>query len=512
MKKTRHLQKLTALVLGGLFSFSFAGTVMAADTVDLTLDDSIQMALENNHYIQESMSDFDMAKWARSEARRKSGLTLAWSAKGQSLDGAAYDGYKQETGKYDREFSNDVKLTLPIYTGGSLENQIEAASYALDAADLSLENTKQSVKMQATSDYFRILQCRNLINVNQNAVDTLEQHLKNVNAQYSVGTVAKSDVLSSQVQLAQAQQNLVTSKNNYDIAVATLNNFVGLPTDAVVNARDELSYTKYDLSLDDCTAYAVLHRPDGIAAEYNVKEAKASMNAAKSGYRPKVDVFADKTFAGEDPFGQDHDAKDSWGVGLEASWNIFDNNVTEAQVQQSAAALRKAETQAKAQYDTIHLDVRTAYLQLLAAETNIQTTSVAVDKAQEDYKISQVRYSAGVGTNLDVMDAEEKLTSTLTNYYTALYDYNTSKASLDKAMGIAVDLDIKRYLPEDKVAAADKPQPVTVATAGSTESAAMNNAEALKTIADQTAAGTEGAALDADIASEQEKVVEDLAE
>ena len=79
-------------------------------------------------------------------------------------------------------------------------------------------------------------------------------------------------------------------------------------------------------------------------------------------------------------------------------------------------------------------------------------------------------------------------------------------------MGIAVDLDIKRYLPEDKVAAADKPQPVTVATAGSTESAAMNNAEALKTIADQTAAGTEGAALDADIASEQEKVVEDLAE
>ena len=86
-------------------------------------------------------------------------------------------------------------------------------------------------------------------------------------------------------------------------------------------------------------------------------------------------------------------------------------------------------------------------MNLLAAEKNIQTTKVAVDKAQEDYKIAQVRYSAGVGTNLDVMDAEEKLTSTQTTYITALYDYNTSKASLDKAMGLKVDLDVAPYVP-----------------------------------------------------------------
>ena len=89
--------------------------------------------------------------------------------------------------------------------------------------------------------------------------------------------------------------------------------------------------------------------------------------------------------------------------------------------------------------------MRTAYLGLQAAEKNIQTTSVAVTRAEEDYKIAQVRYSAGVGTNLDVMDANEKLTTARTNYYTALYNYNTSKASLDKAMGIPVDLDVVKY-------------------------------------------------------------------
>ena len=72
------------------------------------------------------------------------------------------------------------------------------------------------------------------------------------------------------------------------------------------------------------------------------------------------------------------------------------------------------------------------------AEKRIDTTKVAVVQAEEDYKIAQVRYSAGVGTNLDVMDSQVALTQAKTNYIQALYDYNTSKAKLEKAMGIPV--------------------------------------------------------------------------
>ena len=68
-----------------------------------------------------------------------------------------------------------------------------------------------------------------------------------------------------------------------------------------------------------------------------------------------------------------------------------------------------------------------------------------MESAEEDYKIARVSYNAGVGTNIQVMDAEEKLTEARTNYYTALYNYNTSKADLDKAMGIPVDLDAGLY-------------------------------------------------------------------
>ena len=73
-----------------------------------------------------------------------------------------------------------------------------------------------------------------------------------------------------------------------------------------------------------------------------------------------------------------------------------------------------------------------------------------MEKAKEDYKIAQVRYTAGVGTNLDVMDAESKLTTAQSNYYNALYQYNSSKADLDRAMGIMVDLDVNKFKAEPK--------------------------------------------------------------
>ena len=94
---------------------------------------------------------------------------------------------------------------------------------------------------------------------------------------------------------------------------------------------------------------------------------------------------------------------------------------------------------------TVRLEVQTALLNMQSSEKNISTTSTAVEKAEEDYNIARVRYSAGVGTNLDVMDAQDKLTKAKTDYYTALYTYNTSKASLDKAMGLMVDLDVNDY-------------------------------------------------------------------
>ena len=440
--KQNHLftKKLTALVLGGLLTLGAAPTAFAYDTVDLGLEDAIQMAFETNRSLKQSIANVDAARWNLSTARRQQGPTLVWQGTANRIGGDTYKAQKYD----DYLYGNELQSGYSLDTTGKLKHNRRSAGYGLNAADLTLENTKQAVKLQTTQAYYQLLEYRNLIEVNQEAVDTLQEHLNNVNAQYRVGTVAKSDVLASEVQLANSQQSLVNAQNNYDVAMATLNNIIGLPSDTLLNVKDSLQYTPYDLNLDDCTVYALDNRPDGIVADYEVEQAKESVEMAKAGYRPDVSAALTKTIAGDNEF--DHDRAEQWTAGFTASWNIFDNGVTQSSIETAKAALRAKEEAAAASKEQIQLDVRQQYLSLLAAEKNIHTTSKAVEQAEEDYKIAQVRYSAGVDTNLAVMDAQEKLTSARTNYYTALYNYNTSKAALDKAMGIPVDIDVPRYV------------------------------------------------------------------
>lgn len=430
-----HLVRTLALTAAvGLFT----GTV-SAETMHVDLRRSVQMALENNRTIKQALTDVDAAHASLAQANRSMGPTLTWQTSANRVGGEAYEG----TGvKYN--YGNTGTIALPVYNA-ALNAQRRAARYGLNAADFALEQTKQSIRLTATMDYFNILQARNLVKVREETVATLTTHLADVNAQFRVGTVARADVLASEVELANAQQNLTTAKNTYEVAVATLNNVIGVPTDTMLTINDELRYTGYDLSLDDCTDYGLIYRADGAAAVYAVKQAQAGVRTAQAGYHPTVNAAATRSIAGERPFKDDHKSSNTWAVGVNASWNIFDSGVTAAQVTAAKAKLRKAEESLAETDEKIRLDVRTAYLNLRAAEQNIKTTEKAVKQAEEDYNIARVRYNAGVGTNLEVMRASDNLTTARMNYSTALYSYNTGKASLDNAMGVPVDLDAVRY-------------------------------------------------------------------
>ena len=437
MKKSISYKQWTAMVLSGIMALSITSSpVLAAESMNLTLEEGIKLALENNHSIQQTESDAASAQWSLKEAKGSKGIAITWNSTANKIGGTYYT-------TRDKDYSNTLSASIPVYSGGALEGNIKNAQIGVEVGDLSLENTKQSVKLETTEDYYRIMQCRNLVKVQEESVEKLQQHLKNVTAQYTVGTVAKSDVLRSQVELASASQNLVSARNNYDLAMSAFNNVVGLPLDTVINIEGDLNYEKYDLQLDNCIDYALRHRADGIAADKAVMQMKTAIKTAQAGQLPQVSLAASKYIDDNKAFGKE--VTDKWTVGITANWNLFDSNVTYAKVRQAEEQSRKSVEIAKQKKDAIQLEVRQAYLNMIAAEKNIQTTKVAVDQAQEDYKIAQVRYSAGVGTNIDVIDAQVALTSAQTNYIQALYDYNTSKASLDRAMGLPIDLDASTY-------------------------------------------------------------------
>lgn len=427
MIKQTHWKKRLAIVLSGGFLVLNTAVVLAAP-VELTLEDSIILALKNNSAIKIA----DMSKNSAEIA-----IDVAKGANGPSLTYTHSDARTKAYSNVDptTAISNKLTLSMDLYTGGQVESEIAAAKLNLKVADLSVDESKQQIKLDATTTYFTVLQTQNAVKVDQETVDQMTVHLRNVQAQYAVGTVAKSDVLASQVTLANDQQTLMKAQNAYDVAVASFNNVVGLPLSTDLILKDNLKHEKYTMSLADSIKYAMQHRPAAIQADYNIDIAKETVKTAKAGLLPTVTATAIESLSDDKLPGLD---KNTWSIGLAATWTPFDSGVTNAKIKKADSVLLTTIEQAKQTKDSIELAVRKAYLTMIEAEKRIDTSQVTVEQGEENLKIAQVRYSAGVGTNTDVIDAQVALTTAKMNYIQALYDYNTGKANLEKAMGISV--------------------------------------------------------------------------
>ncbi|MBP2631663.1 MAG: type secretion outer membrane protein, TolC family, partial [Firmicutes bacterium] len=125
-----------------------------------------------------------------------------------------------------------------------------------------------------------------------------------------------------------------------------------------------------------------------------------------------------------------------WLVGVNAKFNIFDNQVTHDKVKAADANIEAAKHQKNDTNSGVELAVQQAYLNMTRAECNIETNRVAVEKAKEDFKLASLRYKVDLANNVEVMDAQVALTTAKTAYEQSLYDYNLSKAELEKAMGV----------------------------------------------------------------------------
>ena len=117
----------------------------------------------------------------------------------------------------------------------------------------------------------------------------------------------------------------------------------------------------------------------------------------------------------------------------------MDSGLTAGRLKQAVEGYRKAQEQLRQNVDSVQLEVQSAYLGVKSSEQSIETSRAAISLAEEDYKIKVIRYQAGVGTNLDVLDSQFALTTAKNNYLKALYGNNTFRAKLDKAMGVPVN-------------------------------------------------------------------------
>lgn len=430
------------LLLSAALTMALSQSAFAGETVALNLDDAMLRAFQTNPTVSIAQYELDSARASYNAARQSRGISITAS---HTTKRGGYDDNiikkTDATGAWTGEYwknignnhSNGLTASLPIFTGGKLSGTIKQAKANYQYNEVGVQRTYNEMRSTVTDGYFNMLQADNIQKLSAESVTRLEDHLKNVQAQYDVGVVAKVDVLRSQVELANAKQTLIQAENSYQVAEANMNKIVGLPMDTNLKLDNLLVYNAYDKNMDDCLAYAAEHRPELMQAKYGVDAAKGALIVARSGHMPQVAATASQAWSDTNWPG---DENGKWAVGVGVEMNVFDTGVTLSKIHGAEADLKKAEETYRDTVNAVNLDVRSNYLGLREAEKRISTTKLAVEQADEDYRIAQLRYMSGVGTNTDVLDAQVALTQAKTNYTKALYDYNTSKTALETSIGV----------------------------------------------------------------------------
>jgi len=391
----------------------------------LSIDEAVDMAAQRNPEIkiavkgeEKSLADLNAAKGAN-------GLSVSATSALTITDGAAKS--------FSKDNSNGLSVTLPLYTGGENELAIENKNLELLSSQLNSARTRENIKLSVIKAYYDVLENQKEVEVDQESVNNYQSHLVNVQQLYSAGSKARVEVLRSEVELSDAKQTLIKAQNAYDIALSTLKNIIKLDRDEPLTLTDDFVYATFDKALVDCLDYARNNRKDLKQAELTVDESGKKVKIAKAGFLPSVDLTGGLDWDNQ-PL--PNDKHYSYSAGVKATWDLFDNNVTQSNIESAQATLEEAQLTLMKDQDDVDLAVRQAYLNMKEAEKRFISTHDAVRKAQEDYFIANEKYKAGDGLMLDIIDAQLALSTAQLNYISAQYDYARYKATVENVMGI----------------------------------------------------------------------------
>jgi outer membrane protein len=340
-----------------------------------------------------------------------------------------------DDGVYDR-LAVGINASQMLYDFGKTTTQVEIRKTSLEAARSDLNATDDRAVFNVKLAYYNMLKIARDREVAFETVKQFEQHLEQAKGFYAAGVKPKYDVTKAEVDLSSAKLVQIQVKNNLRLARVVLNNAMGLPDAPDYMLEDNLTFVPYTLPFDQALDLALKNRPDLMALMLKKQAAQQSIDLARKGDAPYLSGNAGAAYSG------DVDTMDEgWSVGVALTVPIFTGHLTRHQIgeaQANAEILAADETILR---QTIHKEVQQSYLNLQEAEERIAVTKLATQQAEENSRIASGRYSAGVGSPVEVTDADTLLVQAKANNIQALYDYRMAQTSIEQAIGLAAVVD-----------------------------------------------------------------------
>ena len=337
-------------------------------------------------------------------------------------------------------YSVALTYQVPLYTGGRLEAQIALAQANVKGAEAALERAKQQVILDLKQAYYSVLLAQAGSDVAQRTVAAAEENLRVARARVAAGASPRFDEIQADVNLANARQGLIRSRNSLALAMHGLNAVMSQPLDAAWQPRETMAMAPLRADLAALLRRALDGRPELAELRARIAAAQAAIDLARAGTRPSLALSAGPAYGNSTAgFGLGTAATSGWAVTLAATVTFFDGNLTAERIKEAearAGQLKATEAQLR---QGIELDVRRALLTHASAAEELVTADKTIEHAQEGLRIAAVRFAAGVSTNLEVVLAQAALSQAEANRIQALFNVNLARAQLERAVGGAVE-------------------------------------------------------------------------
>jgi outer membrane protein TolC len=404
------------------------------------LSQALELAKRNNNDLQVSVLQLERSKSVLREAQaalmpsvdlngdvtnsRSVGDTLA--VKRQRNNGLTVDDAPSNT-----VFSGTAQIRYDLYTSGRRNAAIKEAQERIRVQELDVERQSEEIRLNVARAYYDLQQADENVRISQSAVTNAQASLKDAVALERAGVGTRFDVLRSQVNLANSQQDLTSAFSQQQIARRKLAPLLNLSQSASISAGDPVKLAGlWQHPLEQSIVLAYQNRPElqQNLAQRNISEAQRKQALAALG--PQVSLVGRYNLL--DQFDDDTSVSDGYSLGVQATFSLYDGGAAKARAAQSKTNIAIAETQFSEQRNQIRFQVEQAYSTQASNLENVQTSNVALEQAKESLRLARLRFQAGVGTQTDVINALNDLTRSEGNRVKAILDYNRALTELQR--------------------------------------------------------------------------------
>ncbi len=332
--------------------------------------------------------------------------------------------------------NNNYSARLSVTQGIDIFNLVPAAQdverFTRDFYVTDLIRVQNETALSVKDQYFNVLRDQEQVTVYQQQVTADQESVRVTQARVTAGSAAEYDLLTAQTTLSNAQQQLSSARNTLTLAQVNLNNLLGQDADTALALQvPPLPPLNQAFDKTRLTQTAYVARPELMQARNNIQIAQRLVKLAGASLLPSLSVVAGGNYNGYVTTG----AHDTYSLSAVLGIPLYDGGTTRAKIKEAQSDLRsQLITQGQLQ-ENVSVEVRQALSNINDAQTRASSAGLGAQQAAEAYRLARVRYQNGIGTILDVVNAQAQLAQARSNLVNAQYDYQTSLAQLTRAIG-----------------------------------------------------------------------------